>query len=376
MAFHDDSGQWFNNASFQLHDWLAFTAIRWLEHHCQWRFMQDDGRYARKKCAFRYLILLGKEIFMSDEQEHVDVVLEEPKQVDPEAPNVEIEEETPEVSAKEEKAEVPPEKGIEELKKNLEREKDALKKLKDVLMEHIRRQKPLNENTAEAQYQLVVNAIETVKERSEALKTAYAESMSVGDYTKAAEIQNAMAVNANQLEKLKETARKPWKQAMKQAEEQPVHQVPPSRGSIADQWADSSEAELHLVQLSGIRKLHAILSVQTKMFARLCGLMEMLLKMDCVARTNEYFEFIEMRLGKQKQDSGVIGQVAESSRPNHVCLRLLPQLKSVQRQPPPGSCFARRFIYASGNTMRIKRGRGGDCALYGDLHFSRRICKE
>jgi co-chaperonin GroES (HSP10) len=24
MAFHDDTGQWFNNATFKLHDWLAF----------------------------------------------------------------------------------------------------------------------------------------------------------------------------------------------------------------------------------------------------------------------------------------------------------------------------------------------------------------
>ena len=63
---------------------------------------------------------------MSDEENGVEVVLEEPKQADEPEVEIEIAEEKPEKQAKKvEKQEVSPEEGISELKKNLEREKQA-----------------------------------------------------------------------------------------------------------------------------------------------------------------------------------------------------------------------------------------------------------
>jgi hypothetical protein len=285
---------------------------------------------------------------MSDEQEHIDVVLEEPKNADPEAPNVEIEEETPEVSAKEEKkAEVPPEKGIEELKKNLEREKRRAEDAERRAYEAHQKAKAADENTAEAQYQLVVNAIETVKERSEALKTAYAESMSVGDYTKAAEIQNAMAVNANQMEKLKD-GKKAMQQAMKDAEAQPVQQVSPSRGSIADQWADSLESNSPR-SADWIRNSKDIIR-SDKDVRKAMRAHEDAVEDGLRPETDEYFEFIEMRLGKQKQ--APVEQHVESASESPMSVASAPTQKR-STQPPPAPVS--RGNSPRPNTMRLTK---------------------
>jgi len=63
---------------------------------------------------------------MSDEENGIEVVLEEPKKADDDTPEVEIVAEAPEKpSKKAEKHEVTPDEGISELKKSLEREKQA-----------------------------------------------------------------------------------------------------------------------------------------------------------------------------------------------------------------------------------------------------------
>ena len=127
---------------------------------------------------------------MSDEQDHVEVELEEPKNDD--ELKVEVKDDVkPEKKAekKEKQEEIPPEDGIQELKKRLEYEKQAR-------IEAERRAQQANsqinkayQEVKDSNYQLVTNALETVKSRAEMLKNAYRESMSVSDFDKAADIQ-------------------------------------------------------------------------------------------------------------------------------------------------------------------------------------------
>ena len=130
---------------------------------------------------------------MSDEQDHVEVELEEPKNDD--ELKVEVKDDVkPEkkTEKKEKQEEIPPEDGIQELKKRLEYEKQAR-------IEAERRAQQANsqinkayQEVKDSNYQLVTNALETVKSRAEMLKNAYRESMSVSDFDKAAELQQAM----------------------------------------------------------------------------------------------------------------------------------------------------------------------------------------
>lgn len=233
---------------------------------------------------------------MSDEQEHIDVVLEEPKTAEKEEPKVEIVDETEEkVTQKAEKQEVTPDEGISELKKSLEREKQARLEAERRAREAHTQAQQANLDKNDSQYQLVVNAIETVKERAEALKTAYAESMSAGDYAKAAEIQNAMTINATQLEKLKD-GKKAMKKQMKETEAQPIKPVAPPV-DLVEQLASSvtpRSAEWLRSSKDYLRNERDI----RKMFRAHEDAIDDGIPPD----TDEYFEFIENRLGMRRKE--------------------------------------------------------------------------
>ena len=111
---------------------------------------------------------------------------------------VEVEKE-PEVSKKEA---IEPQEGIQELKMKLEQERAAR-------IEAEKQARAAYSSVAEAKnevqdtnLQLVRNAIDTVKRNNDILKYNYSEAMSVGDYTKAAEIQENMGMNSAKLMEL------------------------------------------------------------------------------------------------------------------------------------------------------------------------------
>jgi hypothetical protein len=231
---------------------------------------------------------------MSDKEDGIEVVLEEPKKADDDTPEVEIVAEAPEKTfKKEEKHEITPDEGISELKKSLEREKQARAEAERRALAAQRHAAEAKENTAEAQYQLVSNALETVKERAENLKAALAESMQLNDYAKAAEIQNAMAVNAHQMEKLKDGKNAMQKQ-LKEAENAAA--VPQHNGDRIEQMAEQVSPR----SASWLRANKDVLNNQ-RMIEKM-GLAHRGTEIDgIIPDTDEYFEFIENRLGMRKK---------------------------------------------------------------------------
>lgn len=269
---------------------------------------------------------------MSDEENEVEVVLEEPNKGDDEAPKVEISDDPP-VKA-EKKREIAPEEGINELKKSLEREKkareDAEKRAKEA---YVQAQKA-NVDKHDSDYQLIVNAIETVKERNEALKTAYADAMSAGDYNRAAEVQNAMTTNAHQLEKLKD-GKKAMKKQMKDAENAiPSHHVSPPSADIVDQLA-SNVTPRSAEWLRGSRDFIKSERDVRKMYRAHEDAVDDGIQPD----TDEYFQFIESRMGINRQDA-IESPMSEASAPA--------QKRSVS---PPAAPVSR----GSGNRPNVMR---------------------
>ena len=115
---------------------------------------------------------------MADDENGIDVTLEEPKKADESLPDVEIIEEKEEKPVKKaEKHEISPEEGISELKKNLEREKQARLDAERRAQEAMHHAQKAKVEKNDSDYQLVVNAIETVKNQKEQLKTAYADEI-------------------------------------------------------------------------------------------------------------------------------------------------------------------------------------------------------
>ena len=114
---------------------------------------------------------------MSDEDNGVEIVIDDDKKQDNDAPEIEIVDSEPEKQAR------------------LEAERRA--------QEAHNRAHQATADKTESDYQLVVNAIETVNTRNEQLKNAYADAMATQDYSRAAEIQLSISSNAQQLSELK-----------------------------------------------------------------------------------------------------------------------------------------------------------------------------
>ena len=230
---------------------------------------------------------------MSEEDKGIDVVLEEPKKTDDSLPEVEIIDEKPEKHAKKaEKVEVSPDEGISELKKNLEREKQARLEAERRAQEAYQHAQKAKVDKTDSDYQLVVNAIETVKGRTEQLKTAYADAMNVQDFARAAEIQSALNQNAQQLSELKR-GKKAMKEQMREAKSEV--KAPAPQGDMIDQLAASVSPK----SASWLRDSREHLKTERdirKMFRAHEDAVDDGLAPD----SDEYFEYIENRLGFRK----------------------------------------------------------------------------
>jgi len=100
------------------------------------------------------------------------------------------------------KEQIEPQEGIQELKMKLEQERAArIEAEKQARAAYSSAAEAKNE-VQDTNLQLVKNAIDTVKRNNDILKYNYSEAMSVGDYTKAAEIQETMGMNSAKLMEL------------------------------------------------------------------------------------------------------------------------------------------------------------------------------
>jgi hypothetical protein len=253
---------------------------------------------------------------MSDEDTGIDVTLEEPKKADESLPDVEIVDEKP--SKKAGKYEISPEEGISELKKNLEREKQARLEAEQRAQQAFKQAQKMKVDKTDSDYQLVVNAIETVKGRNEQLKSAYAEAMNVQDFARAAEIQSAMNQNAQQLSELKR-GKKAMKEQIKEAKSEAKAPLPP-QGDLVDQLASTVSPR----SASWLRDSREHLKTERdirKMFRAHEDAIDDGISPD----TDEYFSYIESRLGIRKD--------AEQSEERAAPV----QRKPVQPSPAPVS---------------------------------------
>lgn len=252
---------------------------------------------------------------MSDDQDHIDVVLEEPKNDKKDEPEVEIVDETLEKSETSNKGQIiEPEEGIQELKKRLEAEQYARHEAERRARDAAHYAERANSEVKDANYQLVVNAIETLKGRSNALKAAHREAMSVGDYDKLAEIQEALSVNASQLSELKR-GKKAMKESMKQAEEaakrQPIQQMERPADFVEDLASRVSPRSA-----SWLRANKASLQDSSKI-GRMGRAHQDAIEDGIAPDSDEYFAFIEARLGirrNQAEDSAMSEAAAPAPR--------------------------------------------------------------
>jgi hypothetical protein len=133
---------------------------------------------------------------MSGNEDTVEILLEDDKNI--------AKDDTIDVRVDEnaKKRGMDPDEGINDLKLKLEQERSGR-------IEAERQARRATEVAVEAKNEvqdtnlhLVKNAIDTVKRNNDILKYNYSEAMAVGDYTKAAEIQEGMSMNTSKLMEL------------------------------------------------------------------------------------------------------------------------------------------------------------------------------
>lgn len=241
---------------------------------------------------------------MENQEEHVDVALEEDKKASDE-PKIEIVDEKVE-KTEAEKPEVSPDEGIQAMKKRLEAAETARIEAEKRAREASERAQKASSETKDANYQLVVNAIETVKGRTESIKQAYASAMSAGDYDKAAQLQEALAINAQQLSELKrgkEAMKEEMEKGNKSAEQLPEKA---SNEPLVDQLARQVSPK----SASWIRDNRDALD-NDRMIRRMFRAHEDAVDDGLAPDSDEYFSYIENRLGLRKEAA----EVAEAPQP-------------------------------------------------------------
>jgi hypothetical protein len=95
-----------------------------------------------------------------------------------------------------------PDEGINDLKMKLEQERNGRIEAERYARQAAEVAVHAKNEVQDTNLQLVRNAIDTVKRNNDILKYNYSEAMSVGDYTKAAEIQENMGINSAKLMEL------------------------------------------------------------------------------------------------------------------------------------------------------------------------------
>lgn len=244
---------------------------------------------------------------MSDEQEHIEVELEDPKK--DEELKVEVSDDLKPEKKEAKSEEIAPEEGIQELKKRLEYEKQARIDAERRAQQANSQINKAYQEVKDTNYQLVTNAIETVKSRAEMLKNAYRESMSVSDFDKAADIQQAMIENDRQLSDLKR-GEKALKEQMEESEAQRAKPVAAPAGDPVEQMAQSVSP----ISARWLRDNRDVLSNQ-RMIRKMFRAHEDAVDEGIETDTPEYFEFIETRIGIRKHVEEAPEPLSEAAAP-------------------------------------------------------------
>ena len=285
---------------------------------------------------------------MSDKEQQLEIMLEEPKQ--PEAPKTE----EPVVLVEDEEGNVPelaaddgpedsPEKVIKKLQKTLKKERKAREKAErkaEVAQQHIR---TAYTDKSESDKQLVASAIERIKTDNEILTASYSEAMQIGDYDKAAKIQANIAQNSTKLVQMENGY-----QAMQQA---PVN-IPDLKAAKSDGALDQIIDSVSKESARWLKANRDHLD-SDKQLRRMFRAHEDALDEGIRADTPAYFRFIEDRLGiggrNQQREQETVMSAAS---------------KPVKNAPPPPAPVE-RHSNARSNVVRLSRAEAETAVALG-----------
>jgi len=222
---------------------------------------------------------------------------------------------------------VDPTAAIEELNRRLHEERQARAQAEQYAREAAFRASQAANEVDDTHQHLVANAIDSVRQNQESLKANLRESMSIGDYDRAAELQEVMSMNAAKLIQL-EQGLQDMKSRPRTEPARPVA-PPQNRGPDVDaliqqvtplsaQWLQNNRDSLR----------------EPRAFRVMARAHEDAIDHGIIPESNEYFRFVESRLGISDNQRNSYGQTeaAMSSASAPVQRRQSPPAAPVSRQ--------------------------------------------
>ena len=268
---------------------------------------------------------------MSGENEQFPLDLGDKVEVEKEPEVVLLAEDEPEPAPeKEEKpAAVAPDAAIEELNRRLLAERQAREEAERRAREAASRANQAVNEVEDTHLHLVKNAIETVRRDQDILKANLKECWSIGDYDKAAELQEAMSVNAAKLLQLEHG----FQEMQNRPRPEPVRPVPPPQ----QQGPDVDDLIQRVTPLSAQWLQNNRDSLKDpRSFRIMARAHEDAIDHGIIPESDDYFRFVENRLGINRSVEAPV-EPAMSAAAAPVQRRQSPPAAPVSRQPSNSS---------------------------------------
>ena len=285
---------------------------------------------------------------MSGTEEHIDVELPSEaneKTEDKNEPIVEVIGEDDEVIARhgndsgdDEGDDV--QKQLKKLQKKLEKEKEARKEAEERARQAQNQLQNAYGEVEDTNLQLVNSAIETVRRDNEILKSHYKEAMSVGDYDRAAELQETMSGNQAKLLQL-ENGKTAMQAKPRQMNSDPVEQFASQLSQRSAEWVRKNPQCVTDPRL------------QQKMVAA----HNLAVADGYQPDTDDYFGFIEDTLRLNRREKTQDYQEQESP--------LSSASKPSSRQAPPPAAPANRGGSNRPNVVRLTAAEAETARMFG-----------
>jgi len=265
---------------------------------------------------------------MADNDEQIEIQLEDADKPS-QQPEVKV------VKAEEVPAgrDVEPEQGLEALRAQLEKERLTRIEMERRAREFAASAMQAKNEAQDSNLHLVTNAIESVKQNTEVLKSNYAQAMSSGDYDRAAEYQQAMSNNAAKLLQLEQG---------KQALEAMPRQQTPAQVGVSDP-VEQLASQLTPRSAAWIRK-NPQFATDPRQYQKMLAAHNLAVADGIPPDSDEYFDSVESTLRMRRSEP------VQSDDP------MTDAAKPTQRRTPPPAAPVSRSSGGPGtrpNTVRL-----------------------
>jgi hypothetical protein len=296
---------------------------------------------------------------MDDKNDEVEIVLDD-------TPEIEKKEEVEIVAepvAKDEKKRPDPDDGIEELRKRLEQERAARVEAEKRAFQATEQVNRAAIEVEDTQYHLVKSAFDTVKRDQELLRGNLRDAMQIGDYDKAAEINETMSMNNIKLSQLEQGL------VEMQSRARAVQEMPRQQAQRPQNVNETVNDLINRVTPLSARwlqenKSHIRDDRSLRIVARAH---EDALDMGIIPESNEYFELVETRLGiKRGEPEGEDNALSAASAPTQ------------RRSSPPAAPVSRGGANTRPGVIRLTKEQAEAAKISGltPQEYYRQLVKE